>query len=103
MADDDELTTEQRAAWSRYERAVALTDQIRAEWVAAGSPLTSLGGHSGLVLKPHPLVELLQRAERDASMFLRVCRPRGREGRPVGHNTSPDRQPGRRGKLKAVT
>jgi hypothetical protein len=95
-----ELTTDE---WARYERACALADQIRAEWVACGSPTTTLGGHGGQIVVQHPLTVLLMRAEKDAARFLAACGRPGREGRPVGHHTAPDRRPVRRSTLKAVT
>jgi hypothetical protein len=89
-------------AQARYARAVAFADQVRSEWVAAGSPLTTAGGHSGRVVVPHPLALMLMSAEKDANRFLSACGRPGREGRPVGHHTAPDRRPRGRGKLKAV-
>ena len=95
----EEVQDEARA---RYERAVALADQIRDQWLAEGAPLTTLGGATGQSVVPHPLVTMLARAERDANMFLRVLKPRQPVGRPVGNATAPDRAPRARGRLKAV-
>jgi hypothetical protein len=56
-------------AVERYERAVELVQRIRAEWAKLGCPLTAEGGATGRAVVTHPLVLLLQNAERDAQRF----------------------------------
>jgi hypothetical protein len=56
-------------AVERYARAVALVERIRTEWQRLGCPLTADGGATGRAVVTHPLVLLLQNAERDAQRF----------------------------------
>jgi hypothetical protein len=53
-------------ARDRYARAVELAEYVRAEWEKLGSPLTAEGCATGKAVVIHPLVLLLQTAERDA-------------------------------------
>ena len=56
-------------ARDRYARACELAERIRAEWEELGYPLTTQGGATGKAAVTHPLVLLLQNAERDAQRF----------------------------------
>jgi hypothetical protein len=56
-------------ACRRYERAVDLVERVRSEWEGLGHPLTAEGGATGKAVVTHPLVLLLQNAERDAQRF----------------------------------
>jgi hypothetical protein len=56
-------------ACARYERACELAERVRAEWENLGRPLTAEGGATGRAIVTHPLVLLLQNAERDAQRF----------------------------------
>jgi hypothetical protein len=48
---------------------VELVEHIRSEWESLGCPLTAEGGATGRAVVTHPLVLLLQNAERDAQRF----------------------------------
>lgn len=79
----------------RYEAAKALVSAIRERWVSEGSPLTCQGGATGRAEVVHPLVKLLQEAERDCDRFSRSLAP-GRAaagGRPKASSSAPDRKP----------
>jgi hypothetical protein len=56
-------------ACDRYARACELAELIRTEWKNLGCPLTAEGGATGRAVVTHPLVLLLQNAERDAQRF----------------------------------
>jgi hypothetical protein len=62
-------------ARDRYARACELAERIRAEWEGLGYPLTAEGGATGRAVVTHPLVLLLQNAERDAQRFSRGREP----------------------------
>jgi hypothetical protein len=57
-----------------------LAERIRAEPKKLGYPLMAQGGATGKAIVTHPLVLLLQNAERDAQRFSRMRSP-SRTGR----------------------
>lgn len=85
----------------RYEAAVARREAIEAEWIRAGEPL--LADNRG-VPYPHPLVKMLEDADKLCDRLLKTVRPARPVGRPAGSASAPDRQPKAppRVKLKAV-
>lgn len=63
-------------AEQRYRDAVALVEKLRAAWAAEGEPVLALGGSTGRAPVPHPLVRMIQEAERDADKFAKAVKGR---------------------------
>lgn len=103
MPDQETLERLEKEALDRYERAVKLAADTRAEWEAIGSPLLYIG-HNDIEYE-HPLVKLLREAEKDAAARLKdVPKPAGKPGRkPVGvPGITKSPAAARRTKLRAV-
>lgn len=56
-------------AVKRFALTVDLADRARREWVKLRRPALARGGTTGKVLGPHPLIEVIRTAERDAAKF----------------------------------
>ena len=78
----------------RYARAADVAAKVREEWIADGSPATTLGGVTGKLLVVHPMVKAQQEvAEVAARLWRDLVYPprRGQVGRPRGSASAPDR------------
>jgi len=78
----------------RYARAADLEAKLREEWVADGSPATTLGGVTGKLIVEHPMIRSIRAAsEHSAKLWQELVYPprRGQVGRPKGATSSPDR------------
>lgn len=98
---------EWREAVDAYVRAEADVQRLRADWQRSGFPMTTLGGATGMTEIPHPLIGLIDQAEkRSATLRQRLmldplsARGGGVGGHPVGLAQAPDRVA--RPSLKAV-
>lgn len=60
----------------RYRAAVALVEKLRQAWVDEGEPVLALGGSTGRAPVPHPLIRMIQEAERDADRFAKAVKGR---------------------------
>lgn len=78
----------------RYARAADVAAKVREEWIADGSPATTLGGVTGKLLVVHPMVKAQQDVAEVANRLWRdlIYPPRrGQIGRPRGATSAPDR------------
>lgn len=78
----------------RYARAADVAAKVREEWIADGSPATTLGGVTGKLLVVHPMVKAQQEVAEVANRLWRdlIYPPRrGQVGRPRGSASAPDR------------
>jgi P27 family predicted phage terminase small subunit len=100
-------------ALDRYAFAVSAWRELEARWLEAGRPATALGGSTGTVEVPHPLVAQLATAREHAASLAdrlgldpqarrRLSRRAG-AGRPAGAASAPDRAAPPRRRLKAVS
>jgi P27 family predicted phage terminase small subunit len=110
LGEDAELS---RGALDRYAFAVSAWRELERQWLEAGRPATSLGGSTGTVEVPHPLVaqlatarshaaELGERLGLDPQARRKLSRRAG-AGRPAGAASAPDRAAPPRRRLKAVS
>jgi len=101
-------------ALDRYAFAVAAWRELERQWFEQGRPATSLGGSTGSVEVPHPLVaQVAQAREHAASLADRLgLDPQSRRrlsrrvagaGRPPGAASAPDRAAPSKRRLKAVS
>jgi P27 family predicted phage terminase small subunit len=110
LGEDAELS---RGALDRYAFAVSAWRELERQWFEAGRPATSLGGSTGTVEVPHPLVAQVERARLHAAdLGERLgLDPQGRRklsrragaGRPQGAASAADRAAPPRRRLKAVS
>lgn len=78
----------------RYARAADLEARLREEWIADGSPTTTLGGVTGKLIVAHPILRSIEAAsEHAAKRWQELVYPprRGQVGRPRGATSAPDR------------
>lgn len=78
----------------RYARAADLEAKLREEWIADGSPATTLGGVTGKLIVEHPMIRSIRAAsEHSAKLWQELIYPprRGQVGRPKGSTSAPDR------------
>jgi P27 family predicted phage terminase small subunit len=108
-----EDATLSRGAIERYALAVGAWRELERAWLDAGRPSTTLGGSTGSVEVPHPLVAQLAQARAHAAELgdrlgldpqarRRLARRTG-AGRPAGAASAPDRAAPPRRRLKAVS
>ncbi|MFN0092909.1 MAG: P27 family phage terminase small subunit [Acidimicrobiales bacterium] len=83
-----------------YVRAMEDVERFRQVWDEVGRPVTTEGGATGSAVVPHPLVGMIETAERRASDTLarlllepKAARAGSKGGRPVGASSAPDRRP----------
>jgi P27 family predicted phage terminase small subunit len=110
LGEDAELSV---GAVERYAFAVSAWRELERQWLEAGRPATSLGGSTGTVEVPHPLVAQVERARLHAADMAerlgldpqarrRLSRRAG-AGRPQGAASAADRAAPPRRRLKAVS
>jgi P27 family predicted phage terminase small subunit len=110
LGEDPELS---RGALDRYAFAVSAWRELERQWLEAGRPATSVGGSTGLVEVPHPLVAQLAQARSHAAELgerlgldpqaRRKLSRRAGAGRPAGAASALDRAAPPRRRLKAVS
>ena len=105
-----EDTTPFNEAIAAYVRAMEDVAALRKRWQSMGSPIIALGGSSGLAEVAHPLIGMIDQAEKRATdlrarlmLEPKSAQPARAPGRPAGAASAPDRagDPGRI-KLRAV-
>ena len=100
-------------ALARYAFAVSAWRELERQWLELGRPATTVGGSTGSVEVPHPLVaqlvsarahaaELGERLGLDPQARRKLSRRAG-AGRPPGAASAPDRAAPPRRRLKAVS
>lgn len=89
-------------AQERYADARDRAIAARKAWHDAGGPLTDELPNG--IVRPHPLLKVLQDAEKHADSLMKSLGSRASKGgRPVGAQSAPDREaPPRRAPLKVV-
>jgi P27 family predicted phage terminase small subunit len=112
LAEIGEAPELSRGALDRYARAVGVWRQLERDWVKLGRPALALGGATGKVEVPHPLLGQIALARREAATLggLLGLDPQGRRklsrrvgaGRPPGAASAPDRAAPPRRVLRSV-
>ena len=110
LGDDPALSA---GALDRYAFAVSAWRELERQWLEAGRPATSVGGSTGVVEVPHPLVAMVERAREHAAALgdrlgldpqaRRRLSRRASAGRPAGAASAADRAAPPRRRLKAVS